>query len=63
MYEIDPKFFNRDGSLDVEAACAAGRIARSRIISDGVSHMLSAASNTAGAVLGAPRKSTLKTSR
>ena len=28
MYEINPKFFNNDGSLDVEAACAAGRKAR-----------------------------------
>ena len=61
MYEIDPKFFNRDGSLDVEAACAAGRKARSLILSDGASQMLRAASNTAATVLGAPRKSTLKT--
>lgn len=28
MYEIDPKFFNEDGSLNVELAMAAGRKAR-----------------------------------
>ena len=59
MYEIDAKFFNEDGSLDIEAACAAGRKARSRIIGDGASHMLGAASKTAGAVFVAAIKSTL----
>ena len=31
MYEIDQKFFNEDGSLNVEAACAAGRRTHARI--------------------------------
>ena len=63
MYEIDAKFFNKDGSLDVEAACAAGRKARSRIIGEGASHMLSAASEAAGAVVDASGKYTLMTQR
>lgn len=36
MYEIDSKFLNDDGSLDVEAACAAGRKSRARVVREGV---------------------------
>lgn len=28
MYDIDKKYFNKDGSLDCDAACASGRKAR-----------------------------------
>ena len=30
MYEIDPKFLNEDGSINTDAACAAGRKAQAR---------------------------------
>ena len=61
MYEIDPKFFNNDGSLDVEAACAAGRKAHSRTINEGVSHTLTIVAKAAATVFGPSTKSTLLT--
>ncbi|MEM7303779.1 MAG: hypothetical protein AAF468_22085 [Pseudomonadota bacterium] len=30
MYKIDPKFFDKDGSINYEKAFAAGRLERSR---------------------------------
>ena len=35
MYELDQKFFNKDGSFDVEAAMAAGRKARAEGLPEG----------------------------
>lgn len=35
MYDIDPKFLNHDGSLNTEAACAAGRRAQARTAAEG----------------------------
>ncbi len=52
MYEIDPKFFSNDGSLDVEAACAAGRQARAHIVSHGVKRISGWAFKAVGAVFG-----------
>ena len=56
MYEIDPKFFSNDGSLDVEAACAAGRKARARIVSHGAKRTSGWAAKAVGAVVGAVGK-------
>ena len=39
MYEIDTKFFNNDGSFDVEAACVAGRKSRARAVREGARQM------------------------
>lgn len=52
MYEINPKFFDDDGSLDVEAACAAGRKARAHIIGEGARFTLSAIKGAARIVCG-----------
>ncbi len=35
MYELDQKFCNKDGSLNVEVAMRAGREARARHLSEG----------------------------
>ena len=35
MYEIDPKFFNENGSINYEAAMAEGRKGRSRVAYEG----------------------------
>ena len=35
MYELDRKFFHKDGSFNVEAAMAAGHKARARELSEG----------------------------
>ena len=39
MYEIDPRFRNEDGSVDVETAMAAGRKAHAQSVGDGCKHM------------------------
>ena len=35
MYDIDPKFFNEDGSFNTEAACDAARKARACAAAEG----------------------------
>ena len=35
MYEIDPRFFNEDSSINVEVAMAAGHKARSQAAGEG----------------------------
>lgn len=39
MYNIDPKFFNDDGSINTEAAMAAGRKARARAAREGATEV------------------------
>ena len=63
MYEIDAKFFNEDGSLSVETACAAGRKARSHTIAEGATYTLSAVAKTASTFLGAMSRFALVPSR
>jgi hypothetical protein len=43
MYEIDTKFFNADGSINTEAACAAGRKAQARSAGEGAAAVKAAA--------------------
>jgi hypothetical protein len=36
MYKTDPKFFNQDGSINFDTACAAGRFERSKSAHKGI---------------------------
>lgn len=43
MYEIDPKFFNDDGSINTDKACRAGRKAQARTAREGAAIFKTAA--------------------
>jgi hypothetical protein len=43
MHEIDSKFFNEDGSINTDLACAAGRKAQARAAGKGASQIKLAA--------------------
>jgi len=49
MYETDPKFFNQDGSINFDTACAAGRHERSASAHKGIGSLWRKITNVAKA--------------